>query len=107
MGDELKSVSCWWWVVDLLTKGSKIFWSDCRVRGDTPASVRSPQAPLRRSKPCRRIITETRSPTVHQSKLRTPVVGCLPPIGSKGKAGKNQLPKMAKNATILEYASLR
>ena len=57
-GDEL----------DSLTKGSKIFTSDCRVRGDTPASVRSPQAPLRRSKPCRRIIIETRSPRVHQNK---------------------------------------
>ena len=64
-GDEFNIfVSCWW-VIGLSTKGSNIVMSDCRVRGDTPASVRSPQAPLRRSKPCRRIIIETRSPTVH------------------------------------------
>ena len=82
--------------------------SDCRVRGDTPASVRSPQAPLRRSKPCRRIIIETRSPTEHENKTDNhTIVECLPPIGSRGKAGKNQVPKMAKNATTLEYASLR
>ena len=61
-GDFEKFVSCLWVVVDLSTKGSNIVVRDCRVRGDTPASVRSPQAPLRRSKPCRRIIIETRSP---------------------------------------------
>lgn len=59
-----------WRFTVLSTKGSSNFMSDCRVRGDTPASVRSPQAPLRRSKACRRIIIETSSPMVHQNKLR-------------------------------------
>ena len=55
--------------MDLSTRGSNIVKSDCRVRGDTPASVRSPQAPLRRSKPCRSIIIETKSPIRVESEI--------------------------------------
>jgi hypothetical protein len=46
----------------LLIKGAKTFARDCCVRGDTPASVRSPHAPARSPKPCRNITIDTTSP---------------------------------------------
>jgi len=67
-------------VAGFANKGSRAFERDCRVRGDTLASVRSPHAPARRLNPWRKITIETSNP----------------PMGSRGIAGKNQVPKMAK-----------
>lgn len=90
--------------------GSKAFERDFRVRGETPASVRSPQAPARRANPCCKITTETTRPIKEYNPLGQigPEEGRdLPPRGSRGNAGKYHVPKIAKNATRLEYASLR
>jgi len=84
-------------------KGTKTFARDCRVCGDTPASVRSPHAPARSPKPCRNITIDTTSPKGGINlRYNIQKEKDLPPMGSRGNAGKIQVPKMAKNATRLE-----
>lgn len=76
---------------------------------EMPASVSSVNAPPKRSKPCLRITKETMSPGEGNKKCRKKdlVKDYSPPIGSKGNAGNNHDPIIAKRATTLEYASLR
>lgn len=96
---------------DAETRGSSIRFSVCRVFFGTPASVRSPHAPSRRPMPCRRITTETSKPKGVFQRIKprgkNGDTRHTPPMGSKGSFGNHQEPKIAKNATRLEYASLR
>jgi len=82
-------------------RGSKTSARDCRVRVDTPTSVKSPHASARSPKPCRKITIETTSPNGRiTSSFSIYATGNSPPIGSN--AGKIQVPKVAKKATKME-----
>jgi len=47
-----------------LVNGSRALRRDRRVRGETPASVRSPRASMKRPKPCLRMTIETSRPDI-------------------------------------------
>lgn len=60
LGNEAESVvkgGC-----DGETRGSNARIKDCRVLGETPASVKSPKAPVKSPKPCFNITIDTKTP---------------------------------------------